>query len=161
MRRTALPLFALALTWTLAPHAHAQAPAPQDCIRIAGTISATVTSLPDMPLVVQGPVIGTLRGSVRAAILSQVPQPDGTVALGLTHTFVTDEGALIETQDSATLTPVPGRPNVFQMATQYTVARGTGRFANATGTFINHGETDLARGLLSLAYEGEICGVAR
>jgi hypothetical protein len=166
MRRSALLAAALLIFCApaLRASAQAQAPAPagEDCVLIAGTIAATVTSLPDAPaLVVQGPVTGTLRGSVRAQILSQMPRPDGTVALELTHTFVTDEGFLIETRDTATLTPIPGQANVFQMATQYTVTRGTGRFANATGGFINHGETDLARGLLSLAYEGRICGVPR
>ena len=168
MRRPALLAAALLLVCAPALAARAQLPAPapaaagEDCVLIAGTISATVTSLPDAPaLVVQGPVTGTLRGSVRAQILSQTPQPDGTVALELTHTFVTDEGFLIETRDTATLTPIPGQTNVFQMSTQYTVTRGSGRFASATGGFINHGETDLARGLLSLAYEGQICGVPR
>jgi hypothetical protein len=163
-RRPALFTAALLtlLAWTPALRGAAQAPAPAaDCIQIAGTISATQTSLPDQPLVVQGTVSGTLRGSVRAAIASQTPQNDGTVALVLAHQFVTEEGALIETQDTAVLTPVPKLDGVFQMATNYTVMRGTGRFANATGKFINHGETDLKRGLLSLSYEGEICGVPR
>jgi hypothetical protein len=37
---------------------------------------------------------------------------------------------------------------------------GTGRYEGSKGTLINHGETDLKRGLLTLRYDGRICGVA-
>ena len=76
------------------------------------------------------------------------------------YTFVTNEGALLKTEDTAKLTPVAGMPNVFQQTTEYKVTKGTGRFEGAKGTFTNHGETDLKRGLLTLRYEGKICGIA-
>jgi hypothetical protein len=134
-------------------------PKAKDCITIAGTISGTVSG--SAPTTVVGTVTGTLAGAVHATITSQTPQPDGSVKLELAHDFVTDEGALLSTTDKAKLTPVPGQPNVFQQGTTYDIQAGTGRFANAHGKFINHGEADLKRGLLTLRYEGLICGVAR
>ena len=86
--------------------------------------------------------------------------PDGSLRLKLTHNFVTDEGFLLQTEDTAKLTPVPGLKNVFQQSTEYKITGGTGRYAAARGTFINHGEADLGRGLLTLRYDGRICGLA-
>jgi len=151
-------LFPLSLSMGAGP---AEATVRQ-CITIAGTISATVTSPAEAEnTVVQGTVTGTLGGSVEATITSILPQEDGTLALELNHNFVTEEGFLLRTQDTAVLTPVEGLPGVFQQSTRYEIVGGTGRFARATGRFINHGETDLNRGLLTLRYEGEICKVAR
>jgi len=134
---------------------------PKSCITIAGTISGTVASEPGAAqTLIVGTVVGSLAGSVQATVTSLKPQADGAVKLELTHSFVTDEGALLKTEDTAKLTPVPGMPNVFQQTTEYKVTKGTGRFEGAKGTFINHGETDLKRGLLTLRYEGKICGVA-
>jgi len=134
---------------------------PKNCITIAGTISGTVASEPGAAqTLIVGTVVGSLAGSVQATVTSLKPQADGTVKLELTHSFVTDEGALLKTDDTAKLTPVPGMPNVFQQTTEYKVTKGTGRFEGAKGTFTNHGETDLKRGLLTLRYEGKICGVA-
>lgn len=46
------------------------------------------------------------------------------------------------------------------MSAQYKVTGGAGRFAEATGTFENHREADINKGLVTLAYSGPICGVA-
>jgi hypothetical protein len=131
------------------------------CVTIAGTISGTVVSEPGAAqTLIVGTVVGSLRGSVQATVTSLKPQADGTIKLELTHSFVTDEGALLKTEDTAKLTPVAGMPNVFQQTTEYKVTKGTGRFEGVKGTFTNHGETDLKRGLLTLRYEGKLCGVA-
>jgi len=108
---------------------------------------------------VLGTVVGTLEGSVSATVNSLEPQPDGTVRLKLNHSFVTKEGFLLQTVDTAKLTPVTGQKNVFQQTTEYKITGGTGRYATAKGTFTNHGETDLGKGLLTLRYEGRICGL--
>jgi len=135
--------------------------APKGCATISGTISGTVTSAPGASeTIVQGTVIGSLRGSVQATVSSLEEQPDGSLRLKLTHNFVTDEGFLLQTEDTAKLTPVPGLKNVFQQSTEYKITGGTGRYAAARGTFINHGEADLGRGLLTLRYDGRICGLA-
>jgi hypothetical protein len=159
--------YLLALTLLAAGEAQAQpkttkaAKSAKTCALISGTISGTVTSAAGASqTIVQGTVIGTLRGSVEATVTSLVPQSDGTVKLELSHRFVTDEGFVLETADTAKLIPVPGLKNVFQQTTEYKITRGTGRFASAKGTFTNHGETDLSRGLLTLRYEGSICGLA-
>jgi hypothetical protein len=135
--------------------------APKGCMTISGTISGTVTSAPGASeTVVQGTVVGSLRGSVQATVSSLEQQPDGSLRLKLSHNFVTEEGFLLQTADTAKLTPVPGMKNVFQQSTEYKVTGGTGRYAAARGTFTNHGEADLGRGLLTLRYEGRICGLA-
>jgi hypothetical protein len=132
---------------------------PKNCVTIAGTISGTVTSEPGAAqTLIQGTVVGSLQGSVHATVTSLKPQADGTIKLELTHSFVTDDGSLLKTEDTAKLIPVPGLPNVFQQTTEYKVTKGNGRFEGAKGTFTNHGETDLKRGLLTLRYEGKICG---
>jgi hypothetical protein len=161
-------LLSLALDLSLGSVAQAQPKAPppkgappKGCITIAGTISGTVASEPGAAQTsIVGTVVGSLEGSVQATVTSLKPQADGTIKLELTHSFVTSEGALLKTEDTAKLTPVAGMPNVFQQTTEYKVTKGTGRFEGAKGTFTNHGETDLKRGLLTLRYEGKICGVA-
>ena len=136
--------------------------AGKSCVTISGTISGTVTSAPGASqTTILGTVAGSLEGSVHATVTSLEPQPDGTIRLKLSHDFVTDEGFLLQTTDTAKLTPVPGLKNVYQQSTEYKVTGGTGRFAEAKGTFTNHGETDLGRGLLTLRYDGRVCGVAR
>jgi hypothetical protein len=135
--------------------------AQKNCISISGTISGSVTSAPGAAeTVVQGTVVGSLQGSVQATITALKPQPDGSIKLELRHNFVTHEGFLLKTKDTAKLIPVPGLPNVFQQTTEYEITQGPGRYEEAKGTFTNHGETDLKRGLLTLRYEGRICGVA-
>lgn len=137
------------------------AKAPKGCATISGTISGTVTSAPGASeTIVQGTVIGSLRGSVQATVSSLEQQSDGSVRLKLSHNFVTDEGFLLQTEDTAKLIPVPGLKNVFQQSTEYKITGGTGRYAAARGTFTNHGEADLGRGLLTLRYDGRICGLA-
>ncbi|HKO93619.1 MAG TPA: hypothetical protein VJU61_20840 [Polyangiaceae bacterium] len=161
-------LLSLSLGLSLDTAAQAQpkpAPAkgapPKGCVTIAGTISGTVASEPGAAqTLIVGTVVGSLEGAVQATVTSLKPQSDGTIKLELTHSFVTSEGALLKTEDTAKLIPVPGQPNVFQQTTEYKVTKGTGRFEGAKGTFTNHGETDLKRGLLTLRYEGKICGVA-
>jgi hypothetical protein len=162
-------LFALGVTLLGSDAAQAQSTraaagkaAGKNCITISGTISGTVTSAPGASqTTILGTVVGSLQGSVHATVTSLEPQPDGTVRLKLSHDFVTDEGFLLQTTDTAKLTPVPGLKNVFQQTTEYEIKAGTGRFAAAKGKFTNHGETDLGRGLLTLRYDGRICGVAR
>jgi hypothetical protein len=138
----------------------AKAAAAKGCATISGTISGTVTSPAGASqTTVVGTVIGSLEGSVSATVTSLEPQPDGTVQLKLNHSFVTKEGFLLQTTDTAKLIPVPGLKNVFQQTTEYKVTGGTGRYAAAKGTFTNHGEADLGKGLLTLRYDGRICGV--
>jgi hypothetical protein len=119
-------------------------------VQVEGTISAAVT-----------PVTGGLGGSVVARISRITQRTDGSLALTLAHDFVTEGGSVLSTTDEATLTPVPGQTNVFQQVTTYTIVSGTKRFSGASGQLTNHGETNLARGLLTLSYEGMLCGVAR
>ncbi|MET0412183.1 MAG: hypothetical protein ABW217_12855 [Polyangiaceae bacterium] len=136
-------------------------PSEQDCAPVEGTISAAVTRQSAQQTTVQGTVTGNLAGSVVARISQIVEGEDGVLQLTLAHDFVTDGGSVLSTTDTATLTPVPGQPNVFQQTTTYTIVSGTKRFQGATGQLTNHGETNLARGLLTLAYEGSVCGIAR
>jgi len=106
-----------------------------------------------------GPVTGTLAGATQATVLSQEAQDDGTIALGVTHDFVLDDRSSIKTEDEVIWTPVPGQDGVFHVQTTYTIVGGTGRFADAHGSFNNHGEAATGEGLVSLTYYGEICGV--
>lgn len=136
------------------------AKAGKGCATLSGTISGTVTSPAGASqTTVVGTVSGTLEGAVAATVTLLEPKQDGSVSLKLNHSFVTREGFLLQTTDTAKLTPVAGMKNVFQQTTEYEISGGTGRYAAAKGTFTNHGETDLGRGLLTLRYEGRICGL--
>jgi hypothetical protein len=135
-------------------------PSGKGCATISGTISGTVTSpAGSSQTTVVGTVSGTLEGAVSATVTLLEPQQDGSVNLKLNHSFVTREGFVLQTADTAKLTPVAGMKNVYQQTTEYKVTGGTGRYAAAKGTFTNHGETDLGKGLLTLRYEGRICGL--
>ena len=150
----------LALSGAHSAEAQPKKTAAKNCINISGTISGTVTSAAGASqTTVTGTVIGSLEGAVSATVTSLEPQTDGTVRLKLNHSFVTDAGDLLQTTDTAKLIPVPGLKNVFQQSTEYKITGGTGRFAAAKGTFTNHGEADLGRGLLTLRYDGRICSV--
>ncbi len=140
------------MTVTAAP-----ALAQKNCLPLSGGINVTVVS--SEPLRVLGPVTGTLAGATQATVLSQEPQDDGTIRFGVTHDFVTDDRSSLTTNDVVTWTPVPGHEGVFRMQTTYTVVSGTGRFAEAHGSFQNHGEVVASKGLVTLTYFGEICGV--
>ena len=134
--------------------------AAKGCATISGTISGSVISpAGSSQTTVLGTVVGTLEGAVTATVTLLEPQQNGTLNLKLNHSFVTREGFVLHTTDTAQLTPVPGQKNVFQQTTEYKITGGTGRYAAAKGTFTNHGETDLGKGLLTLRYEGRICGL--
>lgn len=135
----------------------APANAMETCLPISGGINVTVVD--SDPLRVLGPVTGTLAGATQATVLSQTPQDDGTIKLDVTHDFVTDDRSSLTTKDVVIWTPVPGNDGVFRMQTTYTIVSGTGRFADAHGTFNNHGEVVAGEGLVTLSYGGEICGV--
>lgn len=148
-------LIAVGLVTIIAAPAIAQA---QDtCLPISGGINVTVVG--GDPLRVLGPVTGTLAGATQATVLSQAQQDDGTIKLDVTHDFVTDDRSSLTTKDEVIWTPVPGHEGVFRMQTTYTIVSGTGRFAEAHGSFSNHGEVVAGKGLVTLTYGGEICGV--
>lgn len=135
----------------------APAQARDTCLPISGGINVSVVG--SEPLRVLGPVTGTLAGATQATVLSQEQQEDGTLKLDVTHDFVTDDRSSLTTNDVVIWTPVSGHEGVFRMQTTYTVVSGTGRFAKAHGSFQNHGEVVAGKGLVTLSYGGEICGV--
>ncbi|QBQ53437.1 hypothetical protein [Nitrosococcus wardiae] len=125
------------------------------CLSISGAIAGSIVG----PTSVLGTVTGSLQGATQATITKQEKGED-RVDLELKHIFVTKSRDTLQTRDKALWIPIPGRTGVYHMSTQYKVTGGTGRFAEATGTFKNHGEADTHRGLVTLAYSGQICGVA-
>lgn len=153
--KTSLSLIAAGLVGILA--ATAPAKARDTCLPISGGINVTVVG--SEPLRVLGPVTGTLSGATQATVLSQEQREDGTLKLDVTHDFVTDDRSSLTTNDVVIWTPVPGQEGVFRMQTTYTIVSGTGRFTGAHGSFQNHGEVVAGKGLVTLSYGGEICGV--
>ncbi len=147
-------LAAFVIIASSASSAHAQ---EDRCIPLGGAISVTVVSAD--PVRVLGAVTGTLAGVTQATVRSQEQRRDGTIRLAVTHDFVTDDRSALSTEDEVIWTPSPGRVGVFAMQTRYRVVRGTGRFAAAKGEFQNQGEADTNRGLVTLTYFGELCGV--
>lgn len=105
-----------------------------------------------------GSVTGSLRGAVHGSASAPVPQPDGSLVLEVTDHFVTEEGFVLETLDQVTLIPVPGLAGVFHQTATYEIVAGAGKFSNAFGKFIGHGEVDTNRGQVTIRYGGEVCG---
>ena len=126
-----------------------------ECSNVAGSIEATVVG--GDPVNVLGIVSGDLAGAVRAVITSQADGENGTVLLGLSHDFVTDDQALLKTNDKAIWTPVPGNAGVFHMATSYEIVGGSGKYDGASGSLQNNGTADTNTGLLTLRYSGQVC----
>lgn len=126
-----------------------------ECSAVAGSIEATVIG--GDPVNVLGVVSGDLAGAVRAVITSQAEGENGTVLLGLSHDFVTNDHASLKTNDKAVWTPVPDHPGVFYMTTSYEIVGGTGKYDGATGSLQNSGTADTNTGLLTLRYSGQVC----
>lgn len=124
------------------------------CREVSGTIAANLTS----GSTAQGTVTGGLQGSVTASFTT-TPQAGGSIALSLHHIFVTEAGDTLTTQDTGLLVPVPDSPGVYRMTVQYTITGGTGKFAEATGGLVNHGEAVLnsTPAQLTLRYGGHVC----
>lgn len=159
-KRKALRLFGLSLLTFLFLAAlglrfAAKAGDDGGCKAVSGSISASPI-LSRIPATVLGTVTGDLKGAVAALVTSPLPVPDGG-SFTLEHTFPTETRDSLFTQDTAQWVPVPGADNIFRMSTQYTIVRGTGKFANASGQLENHGEVDLNRGQLTLSYSGQVC----
>jgi hypothetical protein len=127
------------------------------CAPLGGLIAVTVVG--GEPVRVLGTVTGALAGTTQATVRSQENRRDGTIRLAVTHDFVVEDRSSLTTEDEVIWTPIPDRAGVFAMQTRYRVVRGTGRFATARGEFQNQGEADTNRGLVTLTYFGEICGV--
>lgn len=152
MKKSILPI-SISLMCIFVGSAQAQ----DNCLPISGGINVTVVG--SDPLRVLGPVTGTLAGATQATILSQNPQADGSIKFDVTHDFVTHDRSSIKTNDIVIWTPIPDSEDVYRMETTYTIVSGTGRFAQAHGTFRNHGEVVANEGLVTLSYSGKICGV--
>lgn len=108
-----------------------------------------------------GPVFGDLKGSVAATIIGQ----DSTGYL-VQHYWVTASGDTIKF-NVAHLTPSAVRPAVGPEAADLvavrwgdytsTIAGGTGKYANATGSLTYFGLADFTNLTLVLRYSGQVC----
>lgn len=150
----AVPVIAISLLLAPLLPLAAQAQA-QTCRQVGGTIDATIVG--GDPVNVLGSVKGDLAGATRAILTSRTEAEGGSVRLGLTHDFVTNDRNTLKTTDTAVWTPVPGRAGVFHMATQYEIVGGSGDYENASGSLQNEGIADTNSGLLTLRYSGEVC----
>jgi len=132
----------------------------RSCISVGGVIAARLLETPSGQAVV-GSVTGTLAGAVHGVPSPPEVEEDGSLRLGVTDHFVLEDGSVLQTQAEAHLVPVPGREGAFHQVASYEVVSGSGRFEDAHGTFTGHGEADLARGQVTVRYEGRLCGVGR
>jgi hypothetical protein len=126
------------------------------CIQIGGTIAGSIVE----PTLVLGTVTGHFLQGVTQATVTGQEESENKVKLDLKHIFVTDSRDTLQTTDKAVWIPIPEAGGVYHMSTQYRITGGTGRFAEAKGSFENHGEVDTNQGLVTLSYGGQICGVA-
>lgn len=112
-----------------------------------------------------GYATGDLKGAVGASILNIESQNNGaTLIFTVQHHWVTESGDTLATDPAkATVEQIGGSQSTRYGVVSYAVhlKGGTGRFAGATGDFINIGEVDLATGQLVFRYSGNVCLVGK
>lgn len=129
------------------------APAKTDsCITLGGTsLSQAIDSTNFI-----GTINGPFSGGARGEILSETKTPNGK-KLEMEHFFLTRTGGVLRTSDTATLTNVEGRENVYLLEINYDIKDASGIFEGYDGDFESTGLINLETGKIVLRYEGEIC----
>ncbi len=124
----------------------------KQCMTVGGTGFAQ--ALNETNLVAS--VTGSFAGGARAVVTSQQKTPTGLI-LGMEHSFFNDRGGLLNTKDTATLTDVSGRENIYMLEISYDIQTASGAFAGFEGGFNSAGLIDFNIGKVVLQYSGEIC----
>jgi len=142
------------MTVTAAATAAAHPPTAVDpCTPVGGTV---MTNFIDQSTTL-GTAAGDLGGAVSATVLGYGPVGDGTFFFNVQHQWVTDAGDRVQ-MDVAQVIAAPIAPNHFAVVSYpVTIAGGTGRFQDATGTLSNIGSVDLNTGRTVFRYEGSVC----
>jgi hypothetical protein len=163
MRQLTMLGFVCLAAFALAPVARAD----DKCKEVEGQSVSTAIPAPNDSL---GRSLGTYTGDLKAAatdyLTSLTPQPDGTIkTTSVGVLFLSPQDLLILTCKT-TATPIPGAPvGTVSLATAYTVAGGTGKFAgatgflNVTGTLVNAFGPNAGPGSSNFqgTYKGNIC----
>src|SRR5215831_3641904 len=132
-----------------------------DQVPFRGTVSGSVVSITPLDECHQ------LAEAVNGGIATQLGRFTGTAEFVLnvcdltyvgSYVFTAANGDSISGPFSGTLTPTDV-PGVFDNTEIAFITSGTGRFANATGTFDLGGQIDLNTGTFSLPWQGTISTV--
>jgi hypothetical protein len=100
--------------------------------------------------------------ALTATVTSREPQRDGSTLVGMTHTFLTDTGGMLVTEDVIRLVPVPGRDGVVSITVDYKVVKCAGGLEGYEGQrFVSQGFIDGNQGIASVRYDGEISRIRR
>jgi hypothetical protein len=124
------------------------------CTQIGGVLAGNLIEL----MTFVGTVTGQLQGAAQANI-TKLEKNEDTFQLELKHIFITVDRNVLRTTDKAVWIPIPDKPGVYHMHTRHTIAGGTGKFAQAQGSFESDGEVDTNQDLVTLGYSGQLCGV--
>lgn len=104
-------------------------------------------------------LVATMSGafaSANAKIVDQKKTETGLI-LGLEHVFLSQKGGVLRTKDTAVLTAVPGRDQVYLIEFTYNVVESRGEFAGYKGKFNSFGTIKLGEGKVVVRYSGELC----
>lgn len=94
-------------------------------------------------------------GTFVACATSFTTRDDGALMFGLAHTYTTLEGDTFTTTDRIVAPPID--PPLYGVNNQAVVTGGSGALSNAFGRIRDHGTVDLATGVVSVEYDGQIC----
>jgi len=126
--------------------------AGNSCITLGGTAQANMVDQTHLIAAMSG----EFAGAAKAEILSQTTTDTG-LSLELEHFFFNDRGGLLRTNDTAVLTAVTGRENVYMIEFTYEIVEASGAYEGYNGSFQSYGLFDLEKGQAVIRYNGEIC----
>ena len=130
-----------------------EATAPLGFIQVAPGVF-TLGALPT-PTTIAG--VAGLLGSVVTGLEASGSKGQGAQHITLVHTFTSPQGSFT-TSDRAVCAPAGTDANVCRVNDVLTVVSGTGLFADAGGSFRNHGVIDLNTMSLTISIRGRLCG---
>ena len=122
------------------------------CITLGGTAQANMV---DQTHLIAS-MSGVFAGAAKAEILSQ-SETDTGLSLELEHFFFNDRGGLLRTNDTAILTEVTGREDIYMIEFTYQIVEASGAYEGFAGNFQSFGLFDLDKGQAVIRYKGEIC----
>ncbi|MBL4739648.1 MAG: hypothetical protein JKY12_01560 [Sneathiella sp.] len=126
--------------------------ANHSCIVLGGTALANAVSETELV----GALTGSFAGGARAKITAQRETATG-LSMDMEHYFLNDKGGLLNTNDVAKLTAIPGKDKTYMLEINYHIQNASGRFEGYKGSFQSKGLIDLGAGTVVLRYNGEIC----
>jgi hypothetical protein len=135
-----------------------QLQAENSCKNISGHISGQIIG-PNQAcngaLTEIGTFTGQPGGTFVACVTNMQQRGDGALVFDLVHTYTTENGDTFNTSDHVVAGPI--NPPVYRINNRANITGGTGLYEDAFGFIHDEGTLDLAAGVVSVDYNGQIC----